>query len=215
MMHRDIERTSLHRNRTRPCHRTGWRHCMAASALLIGVLCLSSLAQTPPSAPGSAGGMGDALSIREIRMGYGVQDGGPATVTVLPGEPVPTANATFLYRGAGVVSGRWEVVLPGEPQPGNGHAVPDFAVSASDRLGLTRYRVIDTFQESLAPGGRHVLVGPDPAKLPRDLPGRYTVLLRITAISAVTGSNPAQPGLTLPRIEYIALGVRPPASSRP
>jgi hypothetical protein len=76
------------------------------------------------------------------------------------------------------------------------------------RANLTKYKVIDTFIESFPATGRHFLTGPDPAKLPRDFPGNYRILLRIESVSSVTIRNPPQSGLILPTLQYTIQGVR-------
>ena len=174
----------------------------------------ASAIAAPPSAPGSAGGLADPLSIRQIKMVFGFGEVGQPRKTFGADQPIAGFGATIYYSGAGTLIGRWEVVRPGEALPSALHTVPEYEIPGTERGSLTKYKVVDTFIESLPASGRHFLTGPDPAKLPRDLPGTYRVLLRIESISSVTIRNPPQAGLSIPILQYTIQGVKPVAEKK-
>ena len=169
----------------------------------------------PPSVPGSAGGFGDPLKIRNVKLVFGFGDFGQPRQIVKPGEELKGFSATFFYKGAGTVTGRWEVVRPGETSPSPQDRLVDYAVPWTERSQLTKYRVLETFLESFGPTGRHVITGPDSRKLPCDQPGTYKILLRIESISSSASTNPAQPGLVLPMLQYTILGGERPVGPAP
>jgi hypothetical protein len=186
--------------------KTTWLPPLCSLALLFASLTLNA---APPSAPGSAGGIADPLKIRQVKMIFGYGDVGQSRKTFTADQPIAGFGATIYYTGAGTLIGRWEVVRPGEASPSALHTMVEYEVPNLERGSLTRYKVVDTFIESLPATGRHFLTGPDPAKLPRDLPGIYRVLLRIESVSSVTIRNPPQPGLSIPVLQYTIQGVRP------
>jgi hypothetical protein len=177
--------------------------------LLFSALMTSGVvgASTPPSAPGSAGGISDPLKIRQVKLVFGYGGVGLPRRSFSADQPIAGFSATLYYSGAGTVSGRWEVVVPGDPLPTALHLLPDFDVPALTRSNLEKYKVVDTFIENFAPIGRHVIPGPDTKKLPRDRPGIYKVLLRVDSISSITEQNPAQHGLVIPFLQYTIQGV--------
>lgn len=184
---------------------------MFRNAFIFVVALISCCAvAAPPSVPGGAGGFGDPLRIRNVKLVFGFGDFGQPRQTIKPGEGLKGFSATFFYKGAGTVTGRWEVVRPGETSPSPQDRLVDYAVPLAERSQLTKYRVLETFLESFGPTGRHVIAGPDSRKLPCDQPGTYKILLRIESISSSASTNPAQPGLVLPMLQYTILGGESP-----
>lgn len=179
-----------------------WLRRYAPAFLALGMV--SASAATPPSAPGAAGGAQDNLSIRQIKLVFGLNDRGAARLSIKPGDPLPAFAATLHYAGAGTLKGRWEVAQPGDDAPTAAHTVPDYARRPGEPPG--GYKAIDTFFEYLPATGRATIAGPPPDRLPRDRPGTYTILFRIEAIASVKTNNPPQPGLTLPVLHYTVIG---------
>ena len=176
----------------------------ACAAVPAALFVLAGHAATPPSAPGTVGGAQDTLSIRQVKLVFGLNDRGVTRMSVKPGDPIPAFAATLFYTGAGTLKGRWEMAQPGDDPPTAAHTVPDYA----RRLGepVSQYKMIDSIFDHLPATGRASIAGPPPDRLPRDRPGTYTILFRIESIASIKMNNPPQPGLVLPVLQYTVIG---------
>jgi hypothetical protein len=185
--------------------RASWiaAHCTCA-AVSAAIFVVAADAATPPSAPGTAGGAQDTLSIRQVKLVFGLNDRGATRMTVKPGEPIPAFAATLFYSGAGTLKGRWEVAQPGDELPTAAQTVPDYARRPGEPAGS--YKMIDSFFDHLPATGRASIAGPPPDRLPRDRPGTHTILFRIESIASIKMNNPPQPGLVLPVLQYTVIG---------
>jgi hypothetical protein len=109
----------------------------------------------------------------------------PATpvLFVRPGVTPPALGATIRYNGTGRLTGRWEVVLPGEPLPSTDDLVTEATLPPEERGSQRRFTQLDRFDVFLPPngGGTVRLPGPDPHRLPANVEGGYYVLLRVEA----------------------------------
>lgn len=97
------------------------------------------------------------------------------------GGKAPPVRADIKYTGAGRLRGRWEVVRPGDPQPEPRELLPEASLPVEERGLQQRYTQFGRFNVFLPPGGRYVLQGADPARLPRDVAGQCLILLRVEA----------------------------------
>src|SRR5262249_27054921 len=133
---------------------------------------------------------------------------------------MPTVHAEIKYTGAGTLRGRWEVVRPGDPLPEPRDLLTEASLPLEERGTQQRYSQLSRFNVFLPPGGRYVLQGPDPSRLPKSAAGQYLILLRVEAsddrenlsdLSAVgAGGGIAQggaaAGFPMPVLRYVVGG---------
>src|SRR5262249_41897160 len=105
----------------------------------------------------------------------------PLVLFMERGGKAPPIRADIKYTGTGRLHGRWEVIRPGDPWPESRDLLPEASLPVEERGTQQRYTQLSRFNVFLPPGGRYVLQGPDPARLPRDAAGQYLILLRVEA----------------------------------
>ncbi len=174
----------------------------------------------------SGNGAGTPFSLTDVQLDFGAGKGPrasgqePLMLFIEPGGKAPPIRADIKYTGSGRLRGRWEVVRPGDPLPDSRDLLPEASLPVEERGTQQRYTQIGRFNVFLPPGGRYVLQGPDPARLPRDAAGQYLILLRVEAsddrenisdLSAVgAGAGVAQggaaSGFPLPVLRYVVGG---------
>jgi hypothetical protein len=137
-----------------------------------------------------------------------------------PGAKAAPIRAEIKYTGTGRLRGRWEVALPGDELPETRDLLTEASLPIEERGLQRRYTQISRFNVFLAPGGRAILPGPDPARLPKIAAGQYLILLRIEAsddrennsnLAAVgAGASVVQGGATagfpMPVLRYVVGG---------
>lgn len=97
------------------------------------------------------------------------------------GQKPEKIAARILYNGTGRIKGRWELVLPGDPEPTELDLLTEGSLPIEQRALQRRYTVLDSFDIFLSPKGEVTLPGPDPSKIPTAAEGAYKILLRIDA----------------------------------
>jgi hypothetical protein len=128
----------------------------------------------------SGGGARVPLAIMDVRLAF--VDGGGATVLALErGTPPPRFEARIQYTGTGTLKGRWEVVMPGDPEPSDEDLLTEATLPVELRPRQRRYTLLDRFEQFLPPTGEAVIAGPDPRRVPHLTDGAYKILLRIEA----------------------------------
>jgi hypothetical protein len=117
----------------------------------------------------------------------------PATpvLFVKPGEQPPALGARIRYNGTGRLTGRWEVVLPGETLPSTDDLLTEATLPPEARGTQQRFTQLQRFDVFLPPngGGTVVLPGPDAGRLPVNIEGTYLVLLRVEATDDREGDS--------------------------
>ncbi len=98
---------------------------------------------------------------------------------VKEGDKLPKMNAEIVYTGTGRLTGRWEVVLPGDIQPSNFDLLPEATLPIEQRGLQRRYTHLERFNVYLPPVGKFTLEGPDPRLFPTSANGLHQILLRI------------------------------------
>jgi hypothetical protein len=129
----------------------------------------------------SGGGARTPFSLTDVRVSFGGQTPDSAIVLVAPGRKPPEIKAEITYNGTGRLSGRWEVVLPGEQLPEDIDLLTEASLPIEQRAQQRRYTQFSRFNHFLPPAGKYTLAGPDVSRLPTTLDGPYLVLLRIEA----------------------------------
>ncbi|MCX8115817.1 MAG: hypothetical protein N3D71_12225, partial [Burkholderiaceae bacterium] len=109
----------------------------------------------------SGGGARVPLAIMDVRLAF--LDGGGATVLALErGTPPPRFEARIQYNGTGTLRGRWEVVMPGDPEPTDEDLLTEATLPVELRARQRRYTLLERFEQFLPPAGEAVIAGPDP-----------------------------------------------------
>ena len=134
----------------------------------------------------SGGGARSPLSLTDVRIAFAPE---APVLHVAQGEPLPVLEAAITYTGTGRLSGRWEIVLPGEELPTEQDLLTEATLPLEKRGTQRRYTQLARFNEFLPPAGRVVLPGPDPDRLPTTADGIYYVLLRIEATTEKEGDS--------------------------
>ncbi|MBI5716428.1 MAG: hypothetical protein HZC37_01930 [Burkholderiales bacterium] len=129
----------------------------------------------------AGGGARVPLALTEVRLGFDVAGTAPTVLVLARGQTPPRAAARILYNGSGTLRGRWEVVLPGDPEPSEDDLLTEATLPPERRAAQRRWTVVERFDRFLPPTGEVTLPGPDPARLPVHADGGYKLLLRIEA----------------------------------
>lgn len=183
--------------------------------LLLAFAAVQVNAQTnPPSAPGSAGRLGDQMVIASIRTVVGHPVHGGSRQRVVLGRAPAAITATFVAVGGGVVSGHWELATPADGTPTAVDLTPTPLLSQSAKMQQRRFRQKDSFSFSMYPGERRVLVGPSIKAADLPAVGRYHVLLKIDSASSINGVVAKMPNRIAPIILEAELP-RPPVEAAP
>ena len=126
----------------------------------------------------AGGGARVPFSLTDVRVSFAGQ---PTVQFVQPGAIAPAVAAEIAYTGTGRLRGRWEVVRPGDPVPGERDLLSEAALPIEQRGTQQRYAELQRVDVFLPPVGRAVIPGPDVERIPTDLEGQYLLLLRIEA----------------------------------
>lgn len=132
------------------------------------------------------GGARTPFSLVDVRLSFDRPD--PVTF-VEQGQPLPPSKAEISYTGSGRLSGRWELVLPGDESPSAQDLLPEGSLPGDQRGSQRRYTEVSRFSVMLPPVGEYTLPGPDPLNLPTNLPGNYQILLRVEATDDKEGDS--------------------------
>lgn len=155
-----------------------------------------------------AGAITDPLTFSDVRLVFGRDESGKTEAFYAADETFDVFGAQLNYSGAGILRGRWEIVYPGDRLPSEVDLFPEAGLPISLRLQQQRYFQLERVQTYLSPTGRYFLTGPDPAKLPRNIPGQYLILLRIEATSAGNGLENGRAAFAFPVLRYTVFAPR-------
>ena len=134
----------------------------------------------------TGGGARSPLSLTDVRVGFAAD---PALLQVAQGSTPPDVVAQISYTGTGRLTGRWEVVFPGEELPSTEDLLTEATLPSERRGTQKRYTQLNRFNVFLPPVGRIDLPGPDPNRLPTAAEGVYYVLLRVETSSDKEGDS--------------------------
>ena len=159
----------------------------------------------------AGGGARTPLALTKVALDFDNSQTRKAITLVKQSETLAPFSAQIDYNGAGLLKGRWEVVMPGEVEPSRFDLLSEASLSISDRPLQKRYRLVSRFQKFLSPTGKTVIPGPDPRLLPTTEKGLYQILLRIEAsndkdsntdtLSGVVSTGGAA-GFAMPTLKY-------------
>lgn len=135
------------------------------------------------------GGARSPLSLLDVRLAFYTQSGDAPILAVGRGQAVPRFGATILFNGSGTLKGRWEVVLPGDPEPSDQDLLTEATLPVEQRGLQRRYTLIERFELFLTPDGKIYVPGPDPRRVPVQSDGAYKLLLRIEASDDKEGDS--------------------------
>lgn len=135
------------------------------------------------------GGARSPLALLDVRLAFHTQSGDAPILAVARGQTVPRFGATVLFNGSGTLKGRWEVVLPGDPEPSDQDLLTEATLPVEQRAQQRRYTLIERFELFLTPDGKIYVPGPDPSRVPVQADGAYKLLLRIEASDDKEGDS--------------------------
>lgn len=136
----------------------------------------------------AGGGARTPLALTNVKLEFTTSSA--KTVTVIPrNAEVPPIQAQIRYNGTGLLKGRWEVVLPGEPPPSARDRLPEASLPIEQRGTQRRYTLVERFSRFVPPTGRVTWPGPDPARFPKNASGLHIVLLRLEATADREGNS--------------------------
>ncbi len=143
----------------------------------------------------AGGGARTPLALTKVDLDFTGEGYRKAITLVKQSNQLPEFNATLAYTGSGLLKGRWEIVMPGDPEPSRFDLLSEASLPAAERGLQKRYRLISRFQKFLSPSGKTVIKGPDPKLLPTLEKGLYRILLRIEASSDKEGNSDTTAGI--------------------
>lgn len=126
----------------------------------------------------TGGGARTPFSLVDVRLAF---ETGDPVLSVGNDELSPRASAKIAYTGTGRLSGRWEVVFPGEEPPTREDLLTEATLPAELRGTQRRFTELARFNVFLPPTGEFTLPGPDPERVPTHLTGLHQLVLRIEA----------------------------------
>ncbi|MCC6245373.1 MAG: hypothetical protein IT353_21205 [Gemmatimonadaceae bacterium] len=139
----------------------------------------------------SNGGARTPLSLTDVRLAFVPE----APVLYVANGDVPSdVEAVVRYTGSGRLTGRWEIVYPGEQVPTTQDLLTEAAHDPSTGA-QRRYTQLARFNVFLPPTGRAVIPGPDASRLPTASDGMYYLLFRVE--SAFDAESPAESSSSL------------------
>jgi len=134
----------------------------------------------------AGGGARVPLSLTNVQLGFAVET---PVLFLETDATAPALEAQLTYNGTGRLKGRWEVVLPGEEQPGQSDLLTEASLPLELRGSQRRYTELSRFNVFLPPSGKYLLPGPDPSRIPTSAEGAYLILLRIEASDDKEGDS--------------------------
>lgn len=135
------------------------------------------------------GGARSPLALLDVRLAFHTANGDTPVLAVARGAPLPRFSAAVIYNGSGTLKGRWEVAMPGDPDPSERDLLTEATLPIEQRALQRRYTLIERFDLFLTPDGRTMINGPDPRRMPVQADGPYRVLLRIEASNDKEGDS--------------------------
>lgn len=137
----------------------------------------------------TGGGARVPLALTDVRLRFVTGEGERPIAQLARDAVPPPITARIQYNGSGRLKGRWEVMMPGDPEPTPEDLLTEATLPVERRGLQQRYTVLDRFDVFLTPTGRIDLPGPDPARIPTRVDGPYKILLRVEATADKEGDS--------------------------
>ena len=135
----------------------------------------------------TGGGARVPLSITGVEIGFVSQE--RPVYHIAETDPLPRFGAQVRYNGSGRLKGRWELVMPGDPEPREFDLLPESSLPIEQRVEQNRYTLLGRFDQFLPPTGAIFIEGPDPSVVPRNANGPYKILMRVEATDDKEGNS--------------------------
>ncbi len=145
----------------------------------------------------AGGGARSPLALTKVQILFNTGEGARPVYFLSSSESLPEFGAWIQFTGTGRLKGRWEVVLPGDPEPTSNDLVTEATLPVEQRAFQRRYTLIDRFDRFLPPTGSLYLPGPNPELLPRNSEGPHKILLRIEATADKEGNSNTLSGVAV------------------
>lgn len=143
----------------------------------------------------AGGGARVPLALTDVRIAFDIDKGDSPVYLLETGAQAPAVEARIHYNGSGRLTGRWEVVRPGDSPPRVEDMVPAASLPVELRARQQRYTELSRVEIFLPPTGEAAIAGPDPELIPTDIPGSYWLLLRIEATDDKEGNSNTNAGV--------------------
>ena len=137
----------------------------------------------------AGGGARTPLSLTKVDLDFEGKSYRQAITLIKQSTVVPEFSAEISFTGSGLIKGRWEIVMPGDPEPNRFDLLSEASLPPVERVLQKRYRLLSRFQKFVSPTGRTIIQGPNPKLLPSLEKGMYRILLRIEASSDKEGNS--------------------------
>jgi hypothetical protein len=134
----------------------------------------------------AGGGARVPFSLTDVEVKFDVET---PILFIQPGEQARPLSARISYNGTGRLTGRWELVHPGEQLPDERDLLTEASLPLEERQSQRRYSELSRFNVFLPPTGQYVLPGPDVSRIPTTTEGSYLILLRIEASDDKEGDS--------------------------
>lgn len=143
----------------------------------------------------AGGGARVPLSLLDVNVQFRNRDNNTSIYMLPRAEKAESLFARIYYNGSGRLKGRWEVMLPGDPEPTQEDLLTEATLPLEKRHTQRRYTVLDRFDIFLPPTGKTIIPGPDPRLIPSKVDGHYKILLRIEATREKEGNSDTGSGV--------------------
>ena len=125
------------------------------------------------------GGARTPFGVTDVKLQFLTED---PVLYVATGDAPSDIEAIVRYNGSGRLSGRWEIVYPGEAIPTERERATEFPSVDDVEFPNRRFTQLSRFNVFLPPTGQAVIPGPDPSRLPSATDGVYHVVMRIESV---------------------------------
>lgn len=141
------------------------------------------------------GGARTPLALTKVDLDFSGDGYRQAVTLIKQSTVVPEFSAEISFTGSGLIKGRWEIVMPGDPEPTRFDLLSEASLPPVERVLQKRYRLLSRFQKFLSPTGRTIIPGPDQKLLPTLENGMYRILFRVEASNDKEGNSDSTAGI--------------------
>ncbi len=143
----------------------------------------------------AGGGARVPLALMNVDSYFKAPEGNRPVYLLSEQEQSPEIEARIYYNGSGRLKGRWEVVMPGDPEPRPEDLLSEASLPVEKRALQRRYTVLDRIDIFLPPTGQAYIPGPPVDRIPTTAKGPYKILLRIEPTRDKEGDSKTTTGV--------------------